>query len=105
MSEKFKPLKSVEGYILFCRNINEDATEEEIDDLFNIYGIVKNLQLDLNRKTGNIKGYALIEYETLAEAEDAIKNLNDTDFMGQKIKVDFLGLKVYVNSEITFTSK
>ena len=89
MSEKFKPCKSVEGYILFCRNINEDATEEEIEDLFNIYGIVRNLQLDLNRKTGNIKGYALIEYDTLAEAEDAINNLNNSDFMGQKIQVDF----------------
>ena len=89
MSEKFKPLKSIEGYILFCRNINEEATEDEIEDLFNIYGIVKKLQLDLNRKTGNLKGYALIEYETLAEAEDAIKNLDNTEFMGQKIKVDF----------------
>lgn len=84
-----KPIKSVEGYIVFCRGIKEDANQEEIEDLFGEYGNVKNMQIIFDRQTANLKGYALIEYEKLEEAQEAIKNINGKMHMGKKLLVDF----------------
>ena len=85
----FKPCKSIEGYILFCSGIHEEAQEDDVNELFSEYGQVKKFRMPQDRKTGSIKGYALIEYSELSEAKEAIKNLNDSEFLGQKIKVDF----------------
>jgi len=86
---KFEPYKSVEGYIVFANNLNEDVNEENIDDLFSEYGNVKDIQMNLNRKTGKMNGYCFIEYEFLEEAEEAIKNLNNTKFLNKIINVGF----------------
>lgn len=89
MTKHITPLKSVNGYILFCTGLHEELTEEKIDDLFSEYGTVKSIKVNLDRKTGSLKGYALIEYEDLTEAKDAISELNGTKFYGNEIHVDF----------------
>jgi RNA-binding protein 8A len=45
--------------------------------------------VNLDRKTGYLKGYALIEYENLEEAQKAVNKLNGESFLGKKLKVSF----------------
>jgi len=38
---------------------------------------------------GYLKGYTLIEYELMTEAQKAYKSLNGAKFMGKPLKIDF----------------
>ena len=72
---------------LFLKNLPHNSTSQEICELFNKYGRVVSFKLKQNRD-GQCLGYGYVQFEDPREAENAIRNLDNFEYKGNKISVD-----------------
>ena len=69
-----KYVKSADGYCLCVTGLGPDTNEEDLIDQFSEYGEVRNCVLNLDRRTGFVKGYCLLEYATAEQAKKCINS-------------------------------
>ncbi|MEW6567023.1 MAG: RNA-binding protein [Chloroflexota bacterium] len=73
---------------LFVGNLPYSASEEELQSLFTKAGSVRSVTLVRDRETGRSRGFAFVEMENQAEAENAIRMLNGSQVGGRPIVVN-----------------
>eukprot|EP00741_Cyanophora_paradoxa_P018249 tig00021043_g17622.t1 len=74
---------------LYIGGISDEATQEQIAALFAPFGEIMHLEMPLDSATGRHKAFAFLEYEDHEDAEEAIFNMNHSEFMGKQLKVNY----------------
>lgn len=73
---------------IYIGNLSYDATQEDLNEVFAEYGVVKRVQLPTDRETGRPRGFGFVEMSTDEEEEAAIAALDGAEWMGRDIKVN-----------------
>lgn len=73
---------------IYLGNLSFASTEEDVTKLFAEYGEVSSVRLITDAYSGRSKGFGFVEMPNKAEAEAAIKGLNETSFGGRNIIVN-----------------
>lgn len=73
---------------LYIGNLPYRIEEDSLRQMFTPYGTVETAKVIKDRQTGRSKGFGFIEMGSQAEADAAIKALNETALDGRNIKVN-----------------
>jgi len=72
---------------IFVAKLSASTTEKELNNLFSQYGEVISAKVIFDKTTGNSKRYGFVEMKNDEEANEAIKQLNDSEQDDSKIVV------------------
>jgi RNA recognition motif-containing protein len=72
---------------LFVSNLAYDVTEADLWAHFTAVGPLYSIALPTDRNTGKPRGFAFVEFRERADAEEAIRHLNDQIFKGRPLAV------------------
>jgi hypothetical protein len=84
--EKRHPQPADGSVEIYVGNLSYDLTEAQLRKEFEAYGTVNSARIITNRYTNRSKGFGFIQMPVRAEAEAAVKALNDKDILGRKLK-------------------
>ena len=89
---------------LFVGSLPYSATSAQLEELFSQVGKITTLNLITDKFSGQSKGFAFVEFETDAEADEAIKKFNNFELDGRKMVVNEARPREDRNSRSTFGS-
>lgn len=72
---------------LYVGNLSFEATESDLFELFNGVGQVQNAEVVTYKHNQRSKGFAFVQMLTVAEAQRAVAELHDKEFLGRKLLV------------------
>jgi RNA recognition motif-containing protein len=72
---------------LYIGNLSFDATESDLFELFNGVGHVQNAEVVSYRHNQRSKGFAFVQMQNIEEAQRAVEELHDKEFLGRKLVV------------------
>ena len=73
---------------IYVGNLPYNVTEDELRELFGGFGDVSSANVIMDKFSGRSKGFGFVEMPSQADAEAAIKALNESDLGGRNIKVN-----------------
>ena len=73
---------------IYVGNLSFDVVESDLEKAFSELGKVTSVTILKDRETGQSKGFGFVEMSEVSEGQAAIKEMNDKEFMGRKLKVD-----------------
>ena len=74
---------------VFVANLPFNTTEDQLKEIFEDIGPLKTIRIVTDRDTGRQRGFSFLEFHDVTTAEAAVRNLNEHDLNGRKLKVHF----------------
>ncbi|SHE81257.1 RNA recognition motif domain-containing protein [Dysgonomonas macrotermitis] len=73
---------------IYVSNLNFSTTSESLQELFAAYGEVESAKIITDRESSRSRGFGFVEMPNDTEGQNAISELNETDFEGKTISVN-----------------
>ena len=73
---------------IFVGNLSFTATDHDLRQLFDPYGVVDEIRVIMDRDTGRSKGFGFVEMPESAAATAAIQGLNGKELDGRALTVN-----------------
>ena len=73
---------------LFVGNLSYQTAENDLQDYFSQAGAVTSVNVMMDKMTGKSRGFALIEFASLDEANKAIEQFHNKEFQGRALTVN-----------------
>lgn len=74
---------------LYVGNLNFDANEDQVRELFGNYGQVQEVKIVMDRFSGRSRGFAFVRMESADAAGKAKDALNGQPFQGKALVIDW----------------
>ncbi|KAF3389306.1 hypothetical protein F1880_003551 [Penicillium rolfsii] len=74
---------------LFVRSLPVSATSEKLAEFFSESYVIKHATVVVNPETKVSKGFGFVTFADLEDAQSALEELNNADFDGKKIRVEY----------------
>ena len=73
---------------LYVGNLSYNTTEDRLHALFSEIGPVESVALIMDRQTGRSKGFAFVEMQNTADAQQAIERMHNSEVDGRPLTVN-----------------
>ena len=73
---------------IYVGNLPFSISDDELKDAFAAFGEVSSVAIITDRESGQSKGFAFVEMPNDAEADEAIRALNESDLNGRNLRVN-----------------
>ena len=77
----------MQGSKLYVGNLNFDAREDQLKELFAPFGEIKDLTIIKDKFSGRSKGFGFVEFSSPKDAEKAAGDLNEQEFLGRQLRI------------------
>jgi RNA recognition motif-containing protein len=74
---------------LYVGNLNFDASEDQVRELFGSFGEVQEVKIVMDRFSGRSRGFAFVRMATADDAGKAKDALNGQPFQGKALVIDW----------------
>ena len=73
---------------LYVGNLNFDANEDQVRELFSTFGTVEDVKIVMDRFSGRSRGFAFVRMDSSDSAGKAKDALNGQPFQGKALVID-----------------
>ena len=74
---------------LYVGNLNFDANEDQVRELFGACGAVEDVKIVMDRFSGRSRGFAFVRMDSSESANKAKEALNGQPFQGKTLVIDY----------------
>jgi RNA recognition motif-containing protein len=73
---------------IYVGNLSYDATEGDVRQAFEEFGMVSAVNIIKDRETGRSRGFAFVEMPDPSAAQQAIERINQAEIAGRRVVVN-----------------
>jgi nucleolin len=79
---------AVDASKIFVGNLGWNTSSEDLQEAFSKFGQLTDAKVVTDRDTGNSRGFGFITFESAADAEKAVTNMDGMELDGREIRVN-----------------